>query len=94
MNNRKNNRIKLDHVINYCFSFSKTKVVRARKVAGSRRPKLKSTEEPLVPIVFIAIKNGSDTIMLKAFLDSGAGALLIAEKYCHKQKLWIKLQVL
>jgi hypothetical protein len=86
-NNCKNNGIKLDHVINYCFSFSKTKVVRARKVAGSHRPKLKSTEEPLIPIVFITIKpHKPDPIMLRALLDSGAGASLIAEKYCNKQK--------
>ena len=80
------NNGKLEHVINYCFSFSKTKLVRAHKVAGSRRPHSNSAEEPLIPIVFVTIKKGSKTIMLKALLDSGAGAALIAEKYCNKLK--------
>eukprot|EP00957_Ditylum_brightwellii_P119369 9106848-Ditylum_brightwellii.AAC.1 len=55
-------------------------------VAGSRRPHTKSKEEPLVPIVFVTMKNGSETIMLRALLDSGAGALLIAEKHCEQLK--------
>ena len=93
-NNGISNGLKLDHVINYCFSFSKTKVVRAQKVAGSRRPSLKSTEESLVPIVFVTIKNGSKTIMLRALLDSGAGASLIAEKHCRKQKIRTNVRVL
>ena len=88
------NNSKLEHVINYYFSFSKTKLVRARKVAGSCRPLSNSVEEPLIPIVFVTIKLGSKMIILKALLDSGAGASLIAEKYCHKQKLRITEQVL
>eukprot|EP00957_Ditylum_brightwellii_P017558 1322780-Ditylum_brightwellii.AAC.1 len=44
-------------------------------------------EEPLVPIVFITIKpHKANLIMLRALLDSSAGASLIAEKYCNKQK--------
>ena len=85
--NCNNNGTKLEHVINYCFAFSKTKVVRARMVAGSRRPKSKNAEEPLIPIVFVTIKiPGSKTVMLRALLDSGAGASLIAEKYCNSMK--------
>eukprot|EP00957_Ditylum_brightwellii_P193478 14733209-Ditylum_brightwellii.AAC.1 len=30
-------------------------------------------EEPLVPIVFVSMKNGSDAVTLKALLDSGVG---------------------
>jgi hypothetical protein len=41
-------------------------------------------EEPLVPIVFVTMKNGLETIALRALLDSGAGASLIAEKYCNR----------
>eukprot|EP00957_Ditylum_brightwellii_P097447 7421911-Ditylum_brightwellii.AAC.1 len=56
-------------------------------VAGSRRPKSKHTEELLIPIVFVTIKiQGSKTVMLRALLDSGAGASLIAEKYCNRMK--------
>ena len=85
--NCNNNGTKLEHVINYCFAFSKTKVVRAKMVAGSRRPKSKYTEEPLIPIVFVTIKiPGSETVMLRALLDSGAGASSIAEKYCNRKK--------
>ena len=84
--NNSNSNGKLEHVINYCFTFSKTKLVRARKVAGSRRPQSKSAEEPLIPIMFVIIKNGSKTVMLKALLDSSAGALLIAEKHCNNLK--------
>ena len=81
--NCNNNGTKLEHVINSCFAFSKTKIVRAISVAGSRRPKSKNKEEPLVPIVFATTKMpGSKTEMLRALLDSGAGASLIAEKYC------------
>ena len=40
----------------------------------------------MVPIVFITVKNGSETIMLRALLDSGAGASLIAEKHCKQLK--------
>eukprot|EP00957_Ditylum_brightwellii_P149282 11369635-Ditylum_brightwellii.AAC.1 len=48
---------------------------------------LKSTEEPLVPIMFVTIKKqGSEAIMLRALLDSSAGASLIAEQYCNKRK--------
>eukprot|EP00957_Ditylum_brightwellii_P025847 1955349-Ditylum_brightwellii.AAC.1 len=47
-------------------------------------------EEPLVPIVFTLIKNGSETVMLKALLDSGVEALLIAEKHCNKLKTAFK----
>eukprot|EP00957_Ditylum_brightwellii_P058744 4454048-Ditylum_brightwellii.AAC.1 len=43
-------------------------------------------EEPLIPIMFVTIKNGFKTIMLKAQLDSDAGASLIAEKQCNNQK--------
>ena len=88
--NHNSNNSKLDHVINYCLSFSKTKVVRACKVAGSRRPLTKATEEPLVPIMFASMKNGPKTVMLKALLDSGAGALLITEKHCNKLKTTFK----
>ena len=80
------NNGKIDHVINYCLSFSKTELVRVRKVAGSRRPPAKSKEEPLVPIVFVTMKIGSETITLKALLDSGAGASLMAEKHCDQLK--------
>eukprot|EP00957_Ditylum_brightwellii_P069507 5277982-Ditylum_brightwellii.AAC.1 len=55
--------------------------VSARKAAGSRRPHSKSAEEPLIPVVFVTIKKGSKTVMLKALLDSSAGASLIAEKH-------------
>ena len=82
--NDSNSNGKLEHVINYFFSFSK--LVRARKVAGSRRPHSNSAEEPLIPIVFVTIKKWSKKIMLKALLDSGAGALLIAEKHCTDLK--------
>ena len=88
--NNDNNNGKIDHVINYCLSFSKTKLVRVCKVAGSRRLHAKTTEEPLVPIVFVSMKNGSETVMLKALLDSGAGASLIAEKHCNKVKTAFK----
>ena len=88
-NNDKNNN-NIDHVINYCLSFSKTKIVRARKVAGSHRPQSKSMEEPLVPIMFVSMKNGAETIMLKALLDSGAGASLIMSKHCNMLKTAIK----
>ena len=84
--NKSNNNGKIDHVINYCLSFSKTKLVRTQKVAGSRRPRSNPTEEPLVPIVFVTVKNGSETVMLRALLDSGAGASLIAEKHCKQLK--------
>eukprot|EP00957_Ditylum_brightwellii_P070637 5367097-Ditylum_brightwellii.AAC.1 len=47
-------------------------------------------EEPLVPIVFVTIKNGSDTIMLRALLDSSAGASLIAEKHCNNLKTMLR----
>eukprot|EP00957_Ditylum_brightwellii_P069610 5287678-Ditylum_brightwellii.AAC.1 len=43
-------------------------------------------EEPLVPIMFVSIKNGPETVIVKALLDYGAGALLIAEKYCNNLK--------
>ena len=71
-------------------SFSKTKVVRACKVAGSHRPLTNTTEEPLVPIVFVSMKNGSETVMLKALLDSGAGASLIMAKHCNELKTVFK----
>ena len=85
-----NSNSTLEHIINYCFSFSKTKLVRARKVAGSRRPLSKTAEEPLIPIMFVTIKLGSKTIILKALLDSGAGASLIAEKHCTTHKIIAK----
>ena len=75
--NTNNNNGKLDHVINYCLSFLKTKIVRARKVAGSCRPLTKMMKEPLAPIVFVSMKNGAETVKLKALLDSGAGASLM-----------------
>ena len=81
-----NSNGKLEHVINYCFSFSKTKLVRVHKVARSHRPLAKTMGEPLVPIVFASVKNGSETVMLQALLDSGAGASLIAEKHCNQKK--------
>ena len=84
--NDHNNNGKIDHIINYCLSFSKTKLVKARKVAGSRRPLAKIMDEPLVPIIFVTIKNGSKTIMLRELLDSPAGSLLIAEKHCNNLK--------
>eukprot|EP00957_Ditylum_brightwellii_P026496 2004397-Ditylum_brightwellii.AAC.1 len=47
-------------------------------------------EEPLVPIVFVSMRNGAETIMLKALLDSGAGVSLIMEKHCNPFKTAIK----
>eukprot|EP00957_Ditylum_brightwellii_P028116 2122858-Ditylum_brightwellii.AAC.1 len=43
-------------------------------------------EEPLIPIVFASVKNGSETVMLKALLYSGVGASLIAERHCDQLK--------
>eukprot|EP00957_Ditylum_brightwellii_P056118 4254147-Ditylum_brightwellii.AAC.1 len=43
-------------------------------------------EEPLVHIVFVCMNNGSETVMLKALLDSDAGASLIMEKHCNELK--------
>eukprot|EP00957_Ditylum_brightwellii_P105973 8083641-Ditylum_brightwellii.AAC.1 len=60
--------------------------VRVRKVAGSSRSPAKTTEEPSVPKVFVSMKNGTETIMLKALLDSGVGASLIMAKHCNALK--------
>eukprot|EP00957_Ditylum_brightwellii_P079985 6082958-Ditylum_brightwellii.AAC.1 len=48
------------------------------------------TEEPLVPIVFVTMKNGAETVTLKALLDSGAGASLITSKHCDTLKTTIE----
>eukprot|EP00957_Ditylum_brightwellii_P173645 13220648-Ditylum_brightwellii.AAC.1 len=44
------------------------------------------TEEPLVSIVFVSMKNGAETVMLKALLDSGVGASLMMTKHCDTLK--------
>ena len=75
---------KIDQVINYyCLSFAKTKIVKARHVAGSRRPtKIAQTQEPPVPMVFVTMSLVDTVVTLRALLDSGAGALVITSRFC------------
>eukprot|EP00957_Ditylum_brightwellii_P175395 13351738-Ditylum_brightwellii.AAC.1 len=48
-------------------------------------------EEPIVPIVFISMKNGAEIVMLKALLDLGARASLMMAKYCNMLKMATKM---
>eukprot|EP00957_Ditylum_brightwellii_P020477 1543343-Ditylum_brightwellii.AAC.1 len=78
------------HPVSSVMIVTATSILRARKAAGSCRPLTKTTEEPLVPIMFISMKNGSEAVMSKAQLDSGAGASLIIAKHCNKLKTAFK----
>eukprot|EP00957_Ditylum_brightwellii_P191045 14546578-Ditylum_brightwellii.AAC.1 len=43
-------------------------------------------KKPLVPIVFVSMIKGAETVMLNALLDSGVGASLMTAKYCNTLK--------
>ena len=68
---------KLKSIINYFLSFSKSKMIYARNIDGSRRPPINENHEWIVPIVFVTMRHGTKEVFLKAPLDSRAGASIV-----------------